>query len=107
MTDVAAYERLAELAELELEYAGRGQVDRIMALIRERTAIVETLPKKPPPAALHALQRALMLQERTTIDLIRGREQLLLTLMSLRKTQRAANGYGATVAHVSRTDQLA
>ncbi len=98
MSELAPYERLHSLAERALEHAGRGELDEIAEIAAERAQIVASLPPSPPAAARALLERTLALQERTTIDLRRGREQLLRELSAVHQGQRAADGYGASAA---------
>lgn len=107
MSDIAAYEELHRLTELELELAGRGDLAAMAEVARERERLVATLPPTPPPAARELLERTLALQERTTIDLMRGREQLLAELDLVRRGRRAADAYGAVAERRVRRESLA
>ena len=87
------YERLARLAERELELAGEGRFDELTEIERIRAEILDELPDTPPPSAHAALQRAALTQERVMIELMRGRDQVLFALRNLAALHRAAGGY--------------
>ncbi len=96
----APYERLAELAERELALVSAFELSRLgelVALAEERTALVESLPERPPADAKLALARAAALQQRTTATLVRLRGELGRTLGELDRSRRAAHGYGAGI----------
>jgi hypothetical protein len=91
------YERLVELAERELEHAGRAELIEMQAVIDERNALVASLPARAPAGARDALERALVIQERVTIELLRGREETIRALANVRRGQRAAIGYARSL----------
>jgi hypothetical protein len=106
--DAAPYERLAELAERELALVCAFEperMDELVALIQERTALVETLPARPPAFARPALARAAALQQRTTAMLIRVRSELGRSLGELDRARRAAHGYGMGLSRRPRLDR--
>jgi hypothetical protein len=88
-----AYDDLVAHAELELELAGRGDVEQLATLDDRWQALVASLPERPPPEAGPALERAGLLHERTRIELIRLREALLNELASAATAKRAVVGY--------------
>jgi len=92
------YERLLALANEELEHAGRGEYDRLADLYRRRAAIIAGLPARPPASAIPTLQRTALIQERVTIELMRGREEKLFLLRRIVQARRAARGYRRSVA---------
>lgn len=92
-TPLRPYEAIHEHAELELELAGRAEIDQITALGERWDELTRDLPAHPPAAALPLLQRARLLHERTRIELIRVRESLLSDLSSASRARRAADGY--------------
>jgi hypothetical protein len=102
-----AYAALLEHAELELELAGSGQVDRLAALGARWDELTRGLPATPPAAAASLLERALLIHERTRIELIRLREALLADLASAGRAKRAAEGYGAQLSRRSRLERSA
>jgi hypothetical protein len=63
------YEGLLSLAELELGLALAGRVFDLDEVAVRRALIVPTLPKRPPDAAAPYIERALALQERTSVVL--------------------------------------
>jgi hypothetical protein len=107
VSELAPYERLHRLGELELEHAGRGELAEVEKIQEERAALIATLPPTAPPAARVLLERTLALQQRTTIDLTRGREQILRSLATVRVGRQAAAGYGASTGPRLRREELA
>ncbi len=101
------YEAIAEHAELELEFAGRGEVDRVAEMAAQWEQLVAGLPDTPPAAAAPMIERARLMHERTRIDLIRLRDALLADLAATRQASRAASGYAGTLpgglTHIDRS----
>jgi hypothetical protein len=89
----APYEQLLELIEQQLALAGEARYDELIELGAERAEFVAGLLATPPACAHDALERASILQQRLTIELLRGREQRLLALSRLERARRAALGY--------------
>ena len=87
------YEAICEHAELELELAGKGEVEELAEMSLRWEQLIAGLPAEPPAAAAPLLERARMLHERTRIDLLRLRESLLADLTETRRAARAASGY--------------
>lgn len=106
-TPLRPYEAIHEHAELELELAGRGEIDRITALGARWDELTRDLPDHPPTAALPLLQRARLLHERTRIELIRVRESLLGDISSTTRAKRAADGYAGQSSHRPQLDRSA
>jgi hypothetical protein len=90
---LAPYEALVRIAERELELAGEGRYDELAQLSRQRAAVMRALPKPAPALARDPLERALALQRRVSIELLRRREQVLLSLRRVEISKRAASGY--------------
>lgn len=90
------YEAICEHAELELELAGRGELEELAQMSARWEQLTAGLPSDPPAAAAPLLERARMLHERTRIDLLRLRESLLAELAESRRASRAASGYAGT-----------
>jgi hypothetical protein len=105
--ELAPYEAILEHAELELELAGRGDVDGLRALGARWEALVAAAPAMPPPAAASLLERATLIHERTHIELIRLREALLADLQTSSRARRAARGYAGRLAPRPRLDRSA
>jgi hypothetical protein len=103
----AAYTDLLGHAELELELAGRGDVAGVLALGGHWDELVAGLPGTPPPEARELLERALLMHERTRIELIRLREALLSELDTTRRARRTAEGYAGAMASRPRLDRSA
>ena len=101
------YEAIAEHAELELEFAGRGEVERVAEMAARWEELVAGLPETPPPAAAPLIERARLMHERTQIDLIRLRDALLADLAATKQASRAASGYAGTLpgglTHIDRS----
>jgi hypothetical protein len=91
--DAAPYETLLELIEHELHLAGEGRFDELARAAEARAVHVSTLPPTPPAAARPALERAELMQKRLTIEVLRCREALVLSLGELERVKRAARGY--------------
>lgn len=101
------YEQLREHAELELELAGRGDLDGLVALGERWQDLVAGLPADAPAAAGELLQRARLIHERTRVELIRVREALLSELGTASRTRRAADGYAGQLRRRPRLDRSA
>lgn len=90
---LAPYEAIMAHAELELELAGRGELEHLAELGASWEELVAGLPACPPVAAASLLVRAKLMHERTHIELIRLRERLLSDVSLTKRAQRAADGY--------------
>ena len=104
---IAAYERLADLGERELELVRTAQHQALEQLGAEREALIATLPTHPPAEARAALLRAAALQEQTE-GLLSGmvaisRQQLV----RLERGRQVAGAYAPPVAHSRRLDSSA
>jgi hypothetical protein len=102
-----AYAALLAHAEHELELAGRGEIDALDALGSRWQELTRELPPRPPAAAASLLERALLIHERTRIELIRLREGLLADLATSTRARRAADGYAGAPAPRPRLDRSA
>jgi hypothetical protein len=101
------YEAICEHAELELELAGRGELDRLEAMAARWEDLTGDLPPRPPAAAAPLLQRAQLIHERTRIELIRLREALLSDLATATRARRAGAGYAGQLRRRPRVDRSA
>ncbi len=101
------YEALLEHAELELELAGRGEIDGLLALEGRWEELVGRLPAAAPNGAEAVLERARLIHERTRIELIRLRDSLLAEFATTGTAKRAAGGYAGPAATASRVDRSA
>lgn len=101
---LAAYARLAELAERELELAREGRLDELEALAAERAGIVAGLPDDPPAPAQQALERCSAFQAATTELLARARAELARDAEQIDRGRRTARGYGAPPRSSARID---
>jgi len=101
------YEALVRHAELELELAGRGEVDGLIALGARWEELIAPISVPPPRAAAALLERATLIHERTGIELIRLRESLLLDLATSSRARRTADGYAGRLAPAPRLDRSA
>jgi hypothetical protein len=105
--ELGRYEAILAHTELELELAGRGDIDGLATLGESWEALTADLPPSPPPAARTLLERARLISERARIDLIRIREGLLLESASSLHAKRAADGYGRELRPASQLNRSA
>jgi GAF domain-containing protein len=101
------YEAIHAHAELELELAGAGEVDRLAGLDGRWEELIEGLPTQPPLAAAEVLHRARLIHDRTRIELERLRETLLEDLATTTRSKRAADGYSGQLRRRPRLDRRA
>jgi hypothetical protein len=101
------YEALNEHAELELELAGRGEIERLTALRTRWEELIGELPARPAVAAAPLLERAQLIHRRTRIELLRLREALLEEIARTAQARRAADGYGGQLQRRARLDRSA
>jgi hypothetical protein len=106
-SSLGPYEAIREHAELELELAGRGEIERLVALGTRWEELIAGLPAPPPPAAALLLERARLIHERTRIELVRLRETLLLDFATATRAKRAADGYAGQLRRRPRLDRSA
>lgn len=104
---LAPYEAIRAHAELELELAGRGELERLAALGERWEQLTAGLPSRPPAAAAELLQQALLLHERTRMELQRLREALLSDVALTTRGRRAADGYAGQLSRRPRLDRSA
>jgi hypothetical protein len=103
----APYEAILEHAELELELAGRGEIEALAALGAHWDELTAELPAQPPAAARELLARAQMIHQRTHIELVRLREVLLSEASAARRARRASDGYAGQLSRRPRLDRSA
>lgn len=101
------YEAIRAHAELELELAGRGEVERLLELGPRWDELTADLPAQPPVAAAALLQRARMIHERTRVELERLRALVLEELGDAKRARRAASGYAGQLTRRPRLDRSA
>jgi len=101
------YQALLAHAELELELAGRGEVQALTALAARWQEITAELPERPPPLAAPLLARARLIHERTRIELQRLRESVLSELAANKHARRIAEGYAGHLPRRPRVDRCA
>jgi len=101
------YEAIHAHAELELELAGRGEIERLSELSGRWEELTENLPSQPPLAAAALLQRARMIHERTRIELERLRGVVLEEMGDIKRARRAAGGYAGQLTRRPRLDRSA
>jgi hypothetical protein len=104
---LAPYEAILEHAELELELAGRGELERLVEMAARWEELTHELPSAPPASAAPLLTRAQLVHERTRIELIRLREALLEDLATTGRAKRAAGGYGSQLRRRPHLDRSA
>ena len=93
MSPAQPYEALARSLERELELICDGAVDKLAALHAERATLLESLPPVPPAEARPALQRAMVMNKRVEIEILRRREVLLAEAANIERVERTARGY--------------
>jgi hypothetical protein len=101
------YDALHEHAELELELAGRGEVERLTELGARWEQLVAELPATPPPAAAELIEHARLMHVRTRIELERLRDAVLAELATTKRSRRAADGYAGQLRRRPRLDRSA
>ena len=100
-----AYERLHAHAERELELAGGGDIESLLALGAHWDALIADLPEQPPRAAAQLLERARLIHERTRVELLRLRDALLTDLAHAGRARRTADGYAGQLRRRRRLDR--
>lgn len=98
------YEAIHEHAELELELAGRGDIERLVGMGARWEELIAGLPAQPPRAAAPLLERARLIHERTRIELLRMRDALLADLDTQTRARRTADGYAGQLRRGPRLD---
>ncbi|HME05044.1 MAG TPA: hypothetical protein VKG38_18625 [Solirubrobacteraceae bacterium] len=106
-TPLAPYESLLAHAELELELAGRGDVEGLLELGRVWERLIAALPHDAPPGAAVLLERASLIRERGHIELLRLQELLLGELATVRRARSAAAGYAGASGAQPRLERSA
>ena len=104
---LAPYEAICEHAELELELAGRGEIDSLAALGARWQELAASLPERPPAAAADLLERARLIHQRTHVELLRLRDALLADLDTAGRARRTADGYAGQLRRRPRVDRSA
>jgi hypothetical protein len=94
---LAPYEALVRIAERQLELAGQGRYVELAQLSSQRDEVMRQLPRPAPEGAREVLERALAMQRRLSIELIRRREHVLLSLRRVEMSRRAASGYARSL----------
>ena len=105
--ELVRYEAILAHAELELELAGRGDLDGLAALGERWDELIAGLPALAPPAAAGLLERAFLLSERARIDLMRIRDGVLVEHAAAMHARRAADGYGRELHSAPQLDRSA
>ena len=90
------------MGERELELAAAGRYAEMAQLAHQREQLLAVLPSPPPESARGPLTRALLIQRRVSIELLRAREQVLLSLRRIELTRRTAHGYGRSTGEQRR-----
>lgn len=88
-----AYDELVRFAELELELARAGRLDKVAELQARRAEHVALLPSHPPVDARPALERAAALQRETTVVLATSARSAADSLRKLDRGRAAARSY--------------
>ena len=94
---LAPYRALVRIAELELELAREQRYDEIEQLALQREQLIGELSHPAPRGAQECLQRALAIERRAKVELLRRREEVLLTLRGVELRRRTASGYARTL----------
>ena len=101
------YEQIHEHAELELELAGKGELEQLVSMGARWDQLTAGLPPRPPAAAAPLLERARLLHERTHVELVRLRDGLLSDLATTTRARRTADGYAGQLPKTPRVDRSA
>ena len=101
------YEAIHAHAEIELELAGRGELEQLAALGVRWQELTRELPARPPAAAATLLRTARLIHNRTRLELIRRREALLADISTSTRARRAADGYAGQLTRRPRLDRSA
>lgn len=101
------YQAIHEHAELELELAGRGEIELLATLGDRWEELIAGLPTQPPAGAAELLQQARLIHERTHIELSRTRDMLIAELGSATKARRTVDGYAGQLRRRPRLDRNA
>lgn len=101
------YEALFEHVELELELAGRGEIEALTAMAGRWESLIGELPATPPAPAAGLLERAKLVHDRTRVELIRLREGVVAELAATKQARRAADGYAGQLRRRPRVDRRA
>ncbi len=104
---LAGYAAILEHAESELELAGRGDLGGLLALSEVWEELTRGLPPRPPAEAAGLLERAMLIHERTRVELLRLRETLLCEVAGATRARRAADGYAGQLPRRPRLDRSA
>lgn len=107
MSELDSYAAILAHAELELELAGRGELGGLAQLAEKWDELIGGLPAAPPPAAAALIERARLINERASIELIRLREGLLAEQGVAMQACRAADGYGRELRRGPQLDRSA
>ena len=95
MTPADPYWALVALAERERAMVTDGRHDELAALDAERTALLATLPDRPPAVARPALERLSALQQATTATLAAALADVRNQLGGMDDRHRAVRAYTA------------
>jgi hypothetical protein len=106
MSELDPYAAILAHAELELELAGRGDLDGLAQLAERWVELTGGLPA-PPAAAGPLIERARLINERASIELVRLREGLLIEQEVAMQASRAADGYGRELRRGPQLDRCA
>jgi hypothetical protein len=106
-TGLDPYRAVLQHAELELELAGRGELGALTALGMRWEQITRDLPPTPPAAAASLLEMALLIHQRTHVELLRLREALQQDMLTSGRARRTAQGYSGSLHPRPRLDASA
>jgi hypothetical protein len=106
-SELERYLAIERFAELELELAGRGEIDALESHAAGWQALIAGLPALPPPSAGPSLERATLLHERARIELLRLREMLVSDIATADHAERAAHGYAPAASRRPQLDRSA
>ncbi|HEY7934562.1 MAG TPA: hypothetical protein VID48_12140 [Solirubrobacteraceae bacterium] len=104
-TSIDPYLAILQFAELELELAGRGEIEHLASLAARWDSLTAGIPPAAPAGAAALLERAMLVHERAQIELIRLREALLADLNTTVRARRAARGYSPSAPQGAVLDQ--
>jgi hypothetical protein len=93
--ELAPFQKLVKMVELELELAGQGQTAELQKAVAATGALIRTLPDPAPQSARSLIERARALRGRVTIDAERLRDDIAVARATKRRRKTVARTYAS------------